>query len=429
MNKKRLDSWKAIAEFLSRSLRTVQRWHECNGLPVHHFGGQKGSVFAYEEEIDEWLTGLAEGHRAPQVRSVSVLESRKQSSSELTMAAKGMWETRSERNIQAIADLYRKAISDDSRNSAAYAGLANTMIFCATNEIMDGAMAYPCAMEALRQMPQIDSEHLDSRCSTAWIDTLYNRNWREARAAFEEILSKRPSSFAMSGMVAMQIAEGRLIKARQCAWDAWKLNPLVSSLGALLCWTVYLSGDFLQVIDLVAQIRSGGGDGSLVTAVEALALVQDGSTAAHLNRLEKAASDFPKNHTLQGILGYAYGSSGEKSKAAKMYEHLFDHSETNRKSNGYALAIVSLGLGKRQESIAWLETAYDQGTLWSLGFRSDPILRPLTGDFRFERLVSKIGTTTPYAGEPGFHQMPSRPLLEPTLVVESPRKRRSAYSA
>ena len=105
------------------------------------------------------------------------------------------------------------------------------MVFCTLNDIMDGAMAYPSALEALRRMPQIDSEHLDTKCPAAWIDMLYHFNWRQARAAFEEILSKRPSSFALGGLAAMYVAEGRILKAEERAWEAWRINPLVSSLG------------------------------------------------------------------------------------------------------------------------------------------------------------------------------------------------------
>ncbi len=418
MNKKRLDSWKGIAAFLGRSLRTVQRWHDCNGLPVHHFGGHKGSVFAYEEEINHWLTELAEEPGKAQARTYETLESGKRTSNELTIVANGMWETRSERNIQAIADHYRKAIADDSRNSAAYAGLANAMVFCALSDMMDGAMAYPSAVEALRRMPQLDSEHLDAKCPAAWVDMLYNRNWRQARAGFEEILNKRPTSFAFAGMAAMHIAEGSILKAQGCAWEAWRLNPLVSSLGALLCWTVYLGRDFHQVLDLVAQIRSGGGDVAFVTAVEALVLIQYGSVSANIPRLERAASDFPQNPALQGILGYAYGISGDMSKARNLFEYLAHGSESNRKSNGYGLAIVSMGLGKSQEAIAWLESAYAEGTLWSLGFRSDPMLRRFKGDPRFERLVSKIGVTPHYRVEMGFQIAETRPFLGDVLARE-----------
>ncbi|MBY0505356.1 MAG: hypothetical protein K2X03_15690 [Bryobacteraceae bacterium] len=52
----RLDSWKQIAAYLDKSERTVRRWQETEGLPVHkHQHQQRGSVWAYQSELDEWL--------------------------------------------------------------------------------------------------------------------------------------------------------------------------------------------------------------------------------------------------------------------------------------------------------------------------------------------------------------------------------------
>lgn len=56
--KKRLDSWKEIADYLKRDVTTVCRWEKEKGLPVHRLpGGARQAVFAYEEEIDSWLSG------------------------------------------------------------------------------------------------------------------------------------------------------------------------------------------------------------------------------------------------------------------------------------------------------------------------------------------------------------------------------------
>lgn len=51
----RLDSWKAIAEYLQRDVATVRRWEKALGLPIHRVGGTGRSVFSYTSEIDEWL--------------------------------------------------------------------------------------------------------------------------------------------------------------------------------------------------------------------------------------------------------------------------------------------------------------------------------------------------------------------------------------
>jgi TolB-like protein len=51
----RLESWKEIAAYLNRGVRTVRRWETEEGLPVHrHVHRTLGSVYAYKSEIDTW---------------------------------------------------------------------------------------------------------------------------------------------------------------------------------------------------------------------------------------------------------------------------------------------------------------------------------------------------------------------------------------
>jgi TolB-like protein/Flp pilus assembly protein TadD len=51
----RLDSWKEIACYLKKEVRTVQRWEKKLGLPVRRLAqGKQGSVFAYKSELDTW---------------------------------------------------------------------------------------------------------------------------------------------------------------------------------------------------------------------------------------------------------------------------------------------------------------------------------------------------------------------------------------
>jgi hypothetical protein len=52
----RLDSWKEIAVYLHREVRTAERWEKREGLPVHRHTHPNGSsVYAFKHEIDAWL--------------------------------------------------------------------------------------------------------------------------------------------------------------------------------------------------------------------------------------------------------------------------------------------------------------------------------------------------------------------------------------
>lgn len=51
----RLESWKEIAAYLKRDVRTVQRWEASESLPVHrHQHKKRGSVYAHPSELDAW---------------------------------------------------------------------------------------------------------------------------------------------------------------------------------------------------------------------------------------------------------------------------------------------------------------------------------------------------------------------------------------
>ena len=54
----RWDSGKKIAHYVGRNVRTVIRWEQVGGFPVHRIPvGQRQAVFAYRHEIDSWLAG------------------------------------------------------------------------------------------------------------------------------------------------------------------------------------------------------------------------------------------------------------------------------------------------------------------------------------------------------------------------------------
>ena len=52
-----LSSWKDIARYLGKGVRTVQRWERHLGLPVRRPIGasQKSAVVVYRGDVDEWL--------------------------------------------------------------------------------------------------------------------------------------------------------------------------------------------------------------------------------------------------------------------------------------------------------------------------------------------------------------------------------------
>lgn len=61
-----LVGWKAIATYLARDIRTVQRWEVTEQLPVHRLEHQRqASAYAYRAELDEWRARRSKGPSEP----------------------------------------------------------------------------------------------------------------------------------------------------------------------------------------------------------------------------------------------------------------------------------------------------------------------------------------------------------------------------
>src|SRR5258708_35585226 len=57
MQRRILHSWKEIASYIGRGVRTIQRYEVQFGLPVHRpAGSSRSAVMAFSDEIDAWLS-------------------------------------------------------------------------------------------------------------------------------------------------------------------------------------------------------------------------------------------------------------------------------------------------------------------------------------------------------------------------------------
>jgi len=403
----RLDTWKLIAQYLCRSTRTVQRWHSEYGLPVRHLGGDATSVFAYTDELDQWLRnrnhdeseGDLDQRESNELQdgppSLSVLTTQSQRpevphetsgpglrrASDLVAQAEGMWKSLSDANLSAIVRIYREASDVDPANTKAFAGLSKALIAGGVMGRLHTSDAYRPAEAALQRALELDPHLIETRCSAAWLKLLVVREWITAGIEFDEILIERPEyTPALVGRALLSLAEGRLTHTSELLRKASIQSPLNSAVTALLCWREYLAGNFEKALAFVSQARAGGHEGGILDAVEALASVLLKGPAFNIERLTFLLQDAPRHYAQLGVLGYVQGMSGQTEKARETIDSMTIQGIRGKCDYAYPMALTFLGLNELKSAMKWLEESYHQGSLWSLGFQLDPILIPLRND-------------------------------------------------
>lgn len=70
-----LNTWKEIAQYVGRSVRTIQRWESELGFPIHRpRGKQRSAVIAMPPEIDEWARRTPSAGVPAHASNVTVLD-------------------------------------------------------------------------------------------------------------------------------------------------------------------------------------------------------------------------------------------------------------------------------------------------------------------------------------------------------------------
>jgi tetratricopeptide (TPR) repeat protein len=411
----RLDTWKSIAHHLGRSNRTVQRWHSMYGMPVHHLSGESGSVYAYSDDLDAWLKargriGDWEVSSAPDIEtsradfsreslhhnknnwdsSLISSQARVRSDQLVALAAK-RWEALSHRNLPGILHHYREAIDLNPGNATAYAGLSLGLMAHAAWGIVNPLVAYASAKAALEDAIKINSELALAKCAGAWLKMLSARDWEGARHSFEEILEDDRSCVrTVNGRGLLYIAEGRLHEASELFMEGSQRSPLSSASMTMYCWSEYLAGQFEYVLHLAGEIRATGQPDPVLDAVEALAALHADDRDAKRYCIEALSAEGPHHDVLRGVLGYAYAVKGKVKEARELLEAMTNRAKGKLNHEPYAIALILIGLNERHHAVDYLEQSYRNGSLWSLGFRSDPILQPLRSDPRLSQFLREL---------------------------------------
>lgn len=221
---------------------------------------------------------------------------------------------------------------------------------------------------------------------------LSERKWQSARQGFDEVLSGQspPTTRALVGRALLHVAEGSPTDASNLLMEASQRSPLSVPSQSLRCWSEYLAGEYGRALAIVSDARAAGNGGRVLDAVEALASIQFKDPTLSIEYIEILAAPSPDSLVLQGTLGCAYAMAGKIEEAHKILDALTELHLQNMSDVAYPISLVLIGLGEGKNALRWLEQSYREGSLWSLGFQSDPILAALRNDPSYQDLMDNI---------------------------------------
>lgn len=239
---KRLESWKEIAQHLNRTVRTVQRWEQEQGLPVHRLPHNKlASVFAYVEELDAWwekrrqsiehedaplanpgieekpheprpalsrwlkytaaatlvLAGLSTfvGWTLSRSDSVSpgrgVPDDRAPGENPALSYRRGLFQLakRNPEGLRSAADEFMHATRIAPDFADAHAGLANAHLLMGIFGVRPAAEAYGDAKLSAEHALALDPNNAEACTALAFVTELHDHDWHRAETLFKRAIA------------------------------------------------------------------------------------------------------------------------------------------------------------------------------------------------------------------------------------------------
>ena len=422
----RLESWKEIAAYLSRSERTVRRWEEHEGLPVHRLQHDKrGSVYAYATELDRWrdsrqhvVAAEPEADLPPQ-SSQRFVWRRAAPAVALTLVGIGLvafmlprrapshpWSPSPDAlrafqlgsfagnagRVQIASGIryYQEAI----RLEPAYAEAWNALAYAHIAQTFFGDRpARETLSEARREAEratELDSSLVSPRTAAAAINHYLDWNHAAAEEQFRASIALAPDvAVTHSWYAELSIDLRRFDAAAACARKAQEVEPR-----------------WLEPIVVAGNVHAFTGHVDLAIAEyqRALAIEPTFGLANHfLGRAYLAKGDhgraiqqLRKSNELLGEvpfsigdLGYALAVAGVRDEAERMLADLMA-----RRSQGFypalPIAQIHLGLGRHNEALDWIERAADERQVGYYMPSVDPIYDSIRSLPRFLALLRRM---------------------------------------
>jgi len=301
------------------------------------------------------------------------------------------WNKRSEEGVNKSIDYFQQAIEKDSTYALAYAGLGDSYLMLGVYGRQRPGESFPLAKTYVNRALRLDSGLAEAYATLGDINIHFDWDLDAAEANLRRAIELNPqyaSGFHWYSEVF--VLRGEFERAYQESRRALELDPYSLIINTQLGQHYRRAGEFQKAIDQLRktiEFDSTFAYGHYDLGTVYVALKQFDRA---VNNLRKANALAPSDTSILAGLAFAEGFARNKDEAQRIEKALLERA-AREYVPPYDLAIVSLGLGKTERALEYLEQAYDEHAPWMPFLSFDPLFSTLSGHPRFRVLLKKVG--------------------------------------
>jgi TolB-like protein/Tfp pilus assembly protein PilF len=302
-----------------------------------------------------------------------------------------LWNARTQEALEKSIHYFERAIRNEPRHAAAYAGLADSYLTLQDAELLPPRRAIRTASEAAARALEIDEALAEAHVSLAHAH-FHALEWEAAEREFERGIELNPSYATAHFYYANYLLSvGRSAKAIEEAGHARALDPVSLAAQANMAIILALAGQPDRAVEqALAAIET---DADYAPAYEDLGRAY-GVKGMHRRAIAafRRAVALSKRRSPRYLasLAHACAVAGMRDQALTLLGELQRLART-RYVSPYAFALTFVGLGDNERAFALLARARRERSSAMPFVAVEPRLAPLRRDPRFRALLVRLG--------------------------------------
>jgi len=362
-------------------------------LWAHQYDRELNNLLSLQSEITHEVSDeirVALGDHKPTEMAFEPPSSRNYEAYDLYLKGQYFWNKRTTEGFRRAIDYFQQAINKDPNYARAYAGLADSYALIGGYSLAPQAEFIPKARAAALRAVEIDDRLAEAHTALGLIVQNYDWDWQTADKEFRRAIELNPNYATGHHWYAEHLAwMGRFDEALRESERARQLDPLsliiATDNGAIL----YYSRQYDRAIEQFRAVRELDPNFS-GTGMIRQAYAQKGMFAEVSAELEKARKTYGDAPWICSGLARVYGRTGQQAQARHEMAKL---EQWNRRQPIDPAVFFSayVGMGNKDQALAWLEKAYTQHSNAMITLKVDPLYDPLRDDPRFQNFLRRVG--------------------------------------
>lgn len=283
---------------------------------------------------------------------------------------------------------FQKAIQINPNYAAAYAGLADS--YSLQSDYYEAhsppQQILPDVKRAAERAIQLAPDLAEAQTTLAFIKFRFDWDYTGAEAAFRRAIEFNPNYATAHHWYGIFLASQRRFPEAQSEFElARKFDPLSLIITTNAGWADYFARNYDQAIRRYNSVLELSPDMRPALVKIVWAYEQKGMYAEATAARQRRWTD-PGLDGFMNSLKPAYDRAGYKAVLERCISFESQHNYLNK----YELAMMYMGLGDRDRTIATLNEAYRLHSAWLVYLQADPAFDPLRSDPRFVSLLHKV---------------------------------------